>query len=164
LDTIAMNTSPNSFSTPDQQRGLARLIADLDFVFQDPRWFTLPELLHLQRNFHQLVRHTYKGTAGTGCIFGLLTELRTGDGRIGCRESLTRFFTGGSGADYRELPVYQPARWIVRAWDMQACDRYSGVTLDRDTLRQALDRAIESRQFEEGRCPSAFLVSFLASP
>jgi hypothetical protein len=158
-----MNTSPFSTRTSDPQKGLAHLIADLDFVFQDPRWFSLNELLHLKQNFHRLVRHTYQTDSGTGCIFGLLTENRTEDSRITSRETLTCFFTGGCGEGYKDLPVYQPARWIVRAWDRQACDRYSGVTLARATLREALDRAIEARSHEAQRLPAAFASTALIS-
>jgi hypothetical protein len=143
--------------------GLARLISDLDFVFQDPRWFSLKELLHLKQNFHRLVRHTYQTESGTGCIFGLLTENRTDDSRITSRETLTWLFTGGCGEGYKDLPVYQPARWIVRAWDRQSCDRYSGVTLARATLREALDRAIEVRSHEAQRLPAAFASTALIS-
>jgi hypothetical protein len=158
-----MNTPPCSPSTPKQRMGLARLIADLDFIFQDPRWFSLKELLHLRGHFHRLVRHTYQTISNNGCIFGLLTEKRKGDSRITSREKLTRFFTGGCGEDYQEMPVYQPARWIVRAWDREGCERYAGVTLDRATLRAALDRAIEMRSHEAQRLPAAFASTVLTS-
>lgn len=134
--------------TPD---GRAQMIADLEFCFEDPRWFSLEELKNLKKNFDRLVRGRYHGDNGTGCIFGLLTANRsTGGEQIDCREKLTRFFTGGSGADYRELEIYQPARWLVRAWDCQSqIPRYEGAILTRAILSRALCKAITLRSDHE---------------
>lgn len=139
---------------PDETNGTpagrARLIADLEFCFEDPRWFSLAELEHLESNFGRLVRGTYHGDNSTGCIFAILTEKRAGGEKIDCREALTRFFTGGSGDGYREREVYQPAKWIVRAWDLQPeIPRYEGAVLSRATLRRALGKAIALRSARE---------------
>lgn len=72
---------------------------------------------HLRENVHRLIRHTYSDDDGNACIFGLLTESLGEHLHIRDRGSLTTWFTGGCGPMYRELPQYQPARYLVRIWD-----------------------------------------------
>jgi hypothetical protein len=131
-------------------KGRAQMIADLEFCFEDPRWFSLAELEHLKSNFGRLARGSYHGDNGTGCIFAILTENRAPGQQIDCREALTRFFTGGSGDGFREMDIYQPAKWIVRAWDLQPqIPRYEGAVLSSETLRRALCKAIKVRSARE---------------
>ncbi|MEQ1850302.1 MAG: hypothetical protein ABMA01_01795 [Chthoniobacteraceae bacterium] len=127
--------------------GMRRIFDDLEFVF-DERFFSREDLLHLRNNFHRLAPGAYHSPDGTGCIFGILTEKMAPETRITSRETLTKYFTGSHGETVRELPVYQPARWLVRAFDQQPCERYHGVVLDRDTLWEALEIAILARADE----------------
>ena len=92
---------------------------------------------HLRENVHRLVCHTYADDEGNGCIFGLLTETLPLHMRIRDRGSLTTWFTGGCGPMYRELPEYQPARYLVRIWDG---DRDPGTEARYDSWRGRLSQ------------------------
>ena len=47
----------------------------------------------------------------------LLSEPLPAEQRINSKETLTKFFTGGYGEEYRQRPEYQWPRRIGRAWD-----------------------------------------------
>jgi hypothetical protein len=113
-------------------------------------FFPTEALLHVRANRHRLIRGAYR-RAGRGCLFSLLSEVLPADQQITTREDLTRFFTGSTGENVRELPQYQPARWLVRLVDGQDClgryDEYR--VLDWDDLMDMLDELIaERRQVE----------------
>jgi hypothetical protein len=120
-------------------------------VFNDLRFaasfFPTESLSHLRANRHRLVRGAYR-RAGKGCMFNLLSEVLPADQQIDTRESLTRFFTGTSGEAVRELPQYQPARWLVRLFDGQDCaGRYGNYRLlELDDLMDMLDVLIAERK------------------
>jgi hypothetical protein len=119
-------------------------INDLRFALS---FFPTEALMHLRSNRHRLIRGAYR-RAGKGCLFNLLSEVLPADQHIDTRESLTRFFTGTSGEAVRELPQYQPARWLVRLFDGQDCNgRYGNYRLlEFDDLMDVLDVLIAERK------------------
>ena len=118
-----------------------RIISDLRFVFSK---FPTECLLHLSENFHRLVSGVYRDEQGRGCLFFLLSELLAAP--IDSREALTRYFTGGSGDPYKDFPVYQPAKWLVRIIDGEPVKRYGDQDhLPWSVVREILDEAIAAR-------------------
>ena len=83
---------------------------------------------HLRDSTHRLIRNSFRDNHGGGCIFHLLTEANGPGAWIDSKESLTRYFTGGCGEDFRHLPQYQPAKWLVRVWDGEKTSRYGNWT------------------------------------
>jgi hypothetical protein len=103
-------------------------------------------LRHVRDNRHRLIRDSYSRD-GNGCLMHLLSETLPPEQRINSREDLTRFFTGGTGPGWRELPEYQPARWLVRLIDGQRCIRYRGFTdLSWNDVIQCLEEVIAHRE------------------
>jgi len=120
-----------------------QVIDDLRFALG---FFPLKSLMHVRANRHRLIRGHYRRD-GKGCLFSLLSEPLPADQQIFTRETLTRFFTGISGEQARDLPEYQPARWLVRLVDGQDCQgRYGSYTmLDWDVVLKVLDEQISQR-------------------
>jgi hypothetical protein len=110
-------------------------------------FFPTDALVHVLNNRHRLIRGAYR-RAGKGCLFNLLSEILPADQQISTREDLTRFFTGSTGEAVRELPQYQPARWLVRLVDGQDClGRYGDYRLfEWDHLVQMLGQLIDERK------------------
>ena len=111
------------------------------------RFFPDDCLRHVLDHSDRLIRGRYEDGKGGKCLCALLSERLPEDQRIHSRETLTTFFTGGHGANYRERPEYQSPRWLVRAWDGHAASipdsRYGEierleVDIVLDTIRQEL--------------------------
>ena len=111
------------------------------------RFFPDDCLRHVLDHSDRLIRGRYEDGKGGKCLMALLSERLPEDQRIHSRETLTTFFTGGHGANYRERPEYQSPRWLVRAWDGHAASipdsRYGEierleVDIVLDTIRQEL--------------------------
>ncbi|HEY7091003.1 MAG TPA: hypothetical protein VH518_23100 [Tepidisphaeraceae bacterium] len=123
-------------------------------VFDDLRYalgfFPLKSLIHVRASRSRLIRGHYRRD-GKGCLFNLLSEVLPADQQIISRETLTRFFTGVSGEGARDLPEYQPARWLVRLVDGQNCEgRYGSYTLlDWDVVMKVMDVVIAERTVAE---------------
>lgn len=92
---------------------LEKVREDLFFCLDQ---FPQSGLKNLLQNRNNLIRSQYSNNYGRGCLFYFLSE-----GRIHSRETLTHYFTGGSGFPYCEMELYQPARWLVRLIDDQCC-------------------------------------------
>jgi hypothetical protein len=126
---------------------------DLLFVFNR---FDLTCLRFVRDNRRLLIRKQYYGPHGKGCLLGLLSSTLPADQRIGSREDLTRFFTGGTSDEHRELPDYQPARWVVRLIDGEKVARYGGLDhVDWDFVLSCLDQAIAAREAIESESAAA---------
>lgn len=123
--------------TPEQ--GRARLKDDLRFVFAR---FPRESLVHLRNNFHRLSYGSFVGVDGTGCLFHILSEVLPPRKRIVSRETLSWHFTGGTSGVHRELPSYQPARYLLKAFDQKRLARFGGVTLDQELLWDAVEEAL----------------------
>jgi hypothetical protein len=123
--------------TPEQ--GRARLKDDLRFVFA---YFPRESLVHLRNNFHRLSYGSYVGPDGTGCLFHILSEVLPPKERIVSRETLTWHFTGGTTGAHRELPSYQPARYLLKAFDQKRLARFGGATLDQELLWDSVEEAL----------------------
>jgi len=107
-------------------------------------------LRHVVTNRGRLIRRAYSDGTG-GCLFHLLSETLPPERRIDSKSALTRFFTGQDGAVARELPEYQPARWLVRAIDGDICatvrGRYGDLDqLDWDLVIEVLQEEIDRRE------------------
>jgi len=112
-------------------------------------YFPLECVMHVVQNAHRLMRGKYTDGSGRGCLFYLLSELLPADRRIDSRERLTRHFTGGSGEGFRELPQYQPAKYLVRLvdGDKSAAERYPGLkVMPFEFLISCLKEIIAARQ------------------
>lgn len=121
-------------------------------------FFPLACLVHVVQNAHRLMRGQYTNGDGGGCLFYLLSERLPKSRRIDSRESLTRHFTGGSGEGFRELPQYQPAKYLVRLidGDRSAAERYPGLKeLPFDFLIACLNDIITERQVSAVSVPSS---------
>jgi hypothetical protein len=112
----AMNTTLTTLlkARPGLRHVHPQIIRDALYCFSK---FDIASVQHLRDNSHRLIRHAYMDDDANGCIFGLLSENLPAHLRIRDRGSLTTWFTGGCGPMYRELPEYQPARYLVRIWD-----------------------------------------------
>lgn len=123
----------------------ARVKRDLKWAFS---YFDMAQLLCLRENLDRLSSSAYVNRAtGRGCIFGLLTWKQSADEQIDRRQRLTKWFTGGNGYPYRELPCYQPARYIVRLFDAEPQERYGNLTgLSRALLAQVLEEVLAERR------------------
>lgn len=119
--------------------GREKLKEDLHFVF---RFFPRQSLIHLRHQFHRLSHGSFTRPDGSGCLFNILSENLSRSKRIVSQETLARFFTGGSRKSHRELPAYQPARFLVKAFDQKRLARYGGITLDREILWEAVEEAL----------------------
>jgi hypothetical protein len=109
-----MNPTAEPSPSTSLMRLPAQLIEDALYCFSR---FPRACVAHLRDNVHRLVRGRYRTSDDRGCVFGILSELLPAAERISDRESLTRHFTGGHGETHREQERYQPARYLVRAWD-----------------------------------------------
>jgi hypothetical protein len=116
--------------------------------------------LHLQKNFHRLRRGAYKSPDGGGCLMYLLTETLPPENRITSKESLIRFWTGNRGLQSCCSARYQPAKWLVRAFDLNPCRRYAGHTLSMETLRNILHEVLIASLRSEAPLAPAPLVEF----
>jgi hypothetical protein len=119
--------------------GLARQIADLEYVFTR---VPLEALLHLDKHFARLSRGSYSAPGSKGCLMYLLTERLPSRLRITSKESLILFWTGKARQKANYDPEYQPAKWLVRAFDGQRTRRYCGNPLEFSTIRQVLDSVL----------------------
>ena len=90
----------------------------------------------------------------------LLTESLPANERITTKESLIRFWTGKSGLNFCSAQNFQPAKWLVRAHDLQPCLRYHGQTLEFDTLRRILHEVLAASLRTDGPLPPAPLHVF----
>jgi hypothetical protein len=117
---------------------------DLRFALS---FFPTNALVYVRANRHRLIRGAYRRGI-KGCLFNLLSETLPADQHISTREDLTRFFTGMTGESVRELPQYQPARWLVRLVDGQDClGRYGNYRLlEWHDLEELLDDLIAERK------------------
>lgn len=121
----------------------AAIESDLRAVFAR---FPVNCLRHLQANRHRLIRRSYCGPGGRGCLMSLLSEPLPPESRIDSKKALTRFFGDGDP----ESEEYQPARWLVRLWDRQVCSqvraRYGErPELGEDLLFTVLEQTIAER-------------------
>jgi hypothetical protein len=123
-----------------------QLIRDLEFVFS---CFPVESLLHLRANRHRLTRGAYSLPGGLACFFYLLTEVLPSAERIASKRTLTLYFGGDP-----ESPQYQPARWLVRLWDRQICERMcqrygESPELTEELLMSVLEDVIAQREAEQ---------------
>lgn len=131
----------STLGTPQQ------IIVDLEAIFDR---FPTECLAHLRENQHRLVRSVYRTSDGRGCIMHLLSELLPDHQRIDSRDALKRFF--GRPVDGRydvdNDPAYQPARWIVRIWDMEPHPERYGTAepLSEQVVMKVLNGVIARRQ------------------
>lgn len=123
---------------------------DLKSVFHS---VPLDCLTHFRDNMHRLIRGSYKNSDNDGrCLFGLLTQ--TLPDPIESKDDLIRFFgvqygrPGQKGFVHpRNSEEYQPAKWLVRAWDGQEAPRYGDYgTLTKDFVREVLLEVIADRE------------------
>lgn len=128
--------------------GMQRAESDLRYALA---FFPSVSLENLLANEHRLIRDAFR-KGDRGCLFNLLAEVLPPKQQINGRKALTRFFTGSSGHPYCELAVYQPARFITRAWDskvnLQTKDRYPGVPLplSKAVVLRIVAEVLEERQ------------------
>lgn len=145
--SIAKSHRPVASSEPTQRalvrltpaQGRAKLNEDLRAAFSS---FPRESLVHLRNQFHRLSYGSYASPDGTGCLFHILSEPLSLNQRIVSRETLARHFTGGSGGFHRELRSYEPARFLVQAFDQKRLARYGGLTLDQELLWDAVEEAL----------------------
>ncbi len=127
--TVTVQRDDNDHEGPDKAVVFAR--------------FPRESLIHLRNQFHRLSYGSYASPDGTGCLFHILSEVLPPNQRIVSRETLTRYFTGGSGGLHRELPSYEPARFLVHAFDQKRrLARYAGFTIDQELLWEAVEEAL----------------------
>jgi hypothetical protein len=124
--------------------------AMLELVRRDLRfalgYFPLECLQHVRDQRHRLIRGAYRRGID-GCLFNLLSERLPVDKYIDSRNSLTRFFTGGTGCPYREMKEYQPARWLVRLIDGETVARYGNLNhVDWDFIVKCIEEVICERE------------------
>lgn len=126
-----------------------RIREDLRSVFS---CVPLECLTHFRDNMHRLIRGSYVDRATGGrCLFALLTELL--ETPIESKEDLIRFFgvqygqPGQPGYVHpRDSVEYQPAKWLVRAWDGQPAPRYGAYgDLTQPMIREVLLEVIAER-------------------
>lgn len=108
-------------------------------------------LKHVLEHRSRLVRGQYEDGKGGKCLMALLSELLPANQRIDSIHSLTRFFTGGEGEEYRQRAEYQSPRWLVRAWDgvMRSIpnSRYGDIqSLDQDVVLEIIEEELAARE------------------
>jgi hypothetical protein len=135
---------------PLPETGVARQKMDLWFVFSR---VSFEALLHLYSNFDRLATGAYQSPGGKGCLFYLLSEVYPPEQRIFSKQSLIRQWTGVA-ADQCYAPEYQPAKYLVRAFDGHRTRRYLGELLIVQTIRQVLCEVLEA-QVRDAMPPNA---------
>ena len=168
LNIAAMNTKLTTLlkARPGLRHVHSQIIRDALYCFSK---FDIACVQHLRDNAHRLIRHTYMDDDSNGCIFGLLSEVLPAHLRIRDRGSLTTWFTGGCGPMYRELPEYQPARYLVRIWDGDRDHgtetRYSSWRgrLTQENIRDLAEVYLELHAEHQSQTATLLAISAIAS-
>lgn len=147
-----MRTTEIETSSVADTSGTQRLRSDLRTAFQA---FPRTCLLHLRGNLDRLQPGTWHNHDGSkGCVFYLLSELLPE--RITTIHSLAKHFPKDAASDGTDG---MPARLVLRAFDgyrqhdrvdEAARERYDGVVLDHELVKQELDAVISAGQPDNG--------------